>query len=279
MSQLFISDSQSIGTSASFLQMSVLISLGINWFNLFAIQGTLKSHLQHHDSKASILWLSAFFIVQLSHPYMTTGNTITLAIWTFVGKVMSLLFNMLSRFVIVFLPRSNHLLISWLQSRSAVILEPKKRKSVTASTFSHSICNEVMETDTMFLVFWMFSFKTLFHCSFTLIKRLFSLTSLSVISYSISSSLSRDGTRVSCIFFFFLHWQADALPLCHVVNPKDFIWYHERLRFSAITPLYLLFGVSYHCTFQFIFIFSSQFNRFFLECLTGMLHWKKFVFM
>ena len=107
---------------------SGLISFRMDWFDLLAVQGTLKSLLQHHSSKASILQCSAFFIVQLLHPYMTIGKTIALTRWTFVGKVMSLLFNMLSRLVITFLPRSKHLLISWLQSPSAVILEPKKKK-------------------------------------------------------------------------------------------------------------------------------------------------------
>ena len=107
-------------------EYSGLISLRIDWFNLLKIQGTLKSLFQHNNSKASVLWCSAFFIVQLSHPYMTTGKTIALTRWIFVGKVMSLLFNMLSRLLIAFLPRSKHLLISWLQSPSAVILEPKK---------------------------------------------------------------------------------------------------------------------------------------------------------
>ena len=105
-----------------------LISFGMDWLDLLAVQGTLKSLLQHHSSKASILQCSAFFIVQLSHPYMTTGKTTGLIRWTFVGKVMSLLFNMLSRLVITFLPRSKHLLISWLQSPSVVILEPPKNK-------------------------------------------------------------------------------------------------------------------------------------------------------
>ena len=105
---------------------SGLISFRIDWFDLLAVQGTLSSLLQHHNSKASVLWYSAFFMVQLSHPYMTTGKTIGLTVWAFVGKVMSLLFNMLSRLVIAFLPKSKHLLISWLQSPSAVILEPKK---------------------------------------------------------------------------------------------------------------------------------------------------------
>ena len=105
----------------------MLISFKADWFDLLAVQGTLKSLLQHHNSKASILWRSAFFMVQLSHPYMPTGKTIVLTRWTFVGKVMSLLLNMLSRLVVVFLPRSKHLLISGLQSLSAVILEPKEK--------------------------------------------------------------------------------------------------------------------------------------------------------
>ena len=118
-------------------EYSGLISFRIHWFDLLAVQGTLKSLLQHHSSKASILWCSAFFTVQLSHPYMTAGKTIALTRQTFVGKVMSLLFNMLSRLIIAFLPRSKCLLISWLQSPSAVILEPKKIKFVTVSIVSH----------------------------------------------------------------------------------------------------------------------------------------------
>ena len=121
--------------------------------DLLAVQGTLKSLLQNHHSKASILWFSAFFIVQLSHPYMTTGKTIALTRQTFVGKVMSLCFNMLSRLVITFLPRSKHLLISWLQSPSAVIWEPRKVKSDTVYTLSPSICHEVMGLDAMILIF------------------------------------------------------------------------------------------------------------------------------
>ena len=120
--------------------------------DLLAVQGTVKSLLQYHSSKASVLQHSALFIVQLSHPYLTTGKTIALTRWTFVGKVMSLLFNMLSRLVITFLPRSKHLLISWLQSPSAVILEPKKIKSVTVFTISPSVCYEVMGPDAMILV-------------------------------------------------------------------------------------------------------------------------------
>ena len=121
--------------------------------DLLAVQGTLKSLLQHHTSKASTLEHSAFFIVQLSHPYITTGKTIALTRQTFVGKVMSLVFNVLSRLVIAFLPRSKHLLITWLQSPSAVILEPKKIKSLTVSIVSPSICYEVMGPDAMILVF------------------------------------------------------------------------------------------------------------------------------
>ena len=126
-----------------------LISFRMDWLDLLAVQGTLKSLLQHHSSKASILRCSAFSTVQLSHPYMTTGKTIALTRWNFVGKVMYLLFNMLSRLVITFLPRSKRLLISWLQSSSAMILEPKKRKSVTVSNVSPSICLELMGQGTM----------------------------------------------------------------------------------------------------------------------------------
>ena len=129
------------------------ISFKIDWFDLLVVQGTLKSLLQYHTSKASVLQHSAFFIVQLSHPYITTGKTIGLTRRTFVGKVMSLLFNTLSRFVVAFHLRSKHLLISWLQSPSTVILEPKKIKSVTVSILSPSICHEVMGPDAMILVF------------------------------------------------------------------------------------------------------------------------------
>ena len=135
---------------------SGLISFRIDWFDFLAVQGILKSLLQHHSSKASILQHSAFFTVQLSHPYTTTGKTIALTKWTFVGKVMSLLFNMLSRLVITFLPRSKCLLISWLQSPSAVILEhppSKKIKSQIVCIVSPSISHEVMGPDAMIFVF------------------------------------------------------------------------------------------------------------------------------
>ena len=132
---------------------SGLISFRIDWFAPLAVQGTLKSLLQHQSSKASILQCSTFFIVQLSRPYMTTGKTIALTRWNFVSKVMSWLFNWLSRLVIAFLPSSKHLLISWLQSPSAVILEPKKIWSLTVSIVSPSICHEVMGLDAMILLF------------------------------------------------------------------------------------------------------------------------------
>ena len=155
-SQSLTSGGQSTRVSASPIhpssEYSGLISFRIDWFDL-VVQGTLKSLAQHHSSKALILQCSAFFIVQLSHLYMTTGKTIALTRWTFVDKVMFLLFNMLSRLVIVFLPRSKHLLISWLQSPSAVILKPKKIKAVTVSIVSPSICYQVMGLDAMILVF------------------------------------------------------------------------------------------------------------------------------
>ena len=151
----------------------------MDWLDLLAVQGTLKSLLQHHSSKASILWGSVFYIVQHSHQYMTSGKTIALTRQTFVDKVMSLVFNMLSRLVITFLPRSKCLLISWLQSTSAVILEPKKIKSATISL---SLCHQVMGPDAMILIFRMLSFKpTVSLSSFTFIKKLFSSSSLSAI--------------------------------------------------------------------------------------------------
>ena len=132
---------------------SGLILFKMDWLDILVVRGTLKSLLQHHSSQASILWHSAFFIAQLSHPYMTTGKKIALTRWSFVGKVMCLFFNILSRLVITFLPRSKHLLIPWLQSPSAVIQEPPKIKSVTVSTVSPPICHEVMGPDAMIFVF------------------------------------------------------------------------------------------------------------------------------
>ena len=156
MSQLFTSDSQywsftfNISPSSEY---SGLIFFRMDWLDLLAVQGTLKSLLQHHSLKASVLWHSAFFTVQLSHPYMTTGKTIAFIRQIFVGKVMSLFLNMLSRLVITFLPRSKRLLISWLQSLPAVILEPPKIKSATVFTVSPCISHEVMGLDAMIFVF------------------------------------------------------------------------------------------------------------------------------
>ena len=143
-------------------EYSGLISFRIDWLDLLAVQEILKSLLQHRISEASILQLSVFFMAQFSHPYMTTGKTTALTRQTFVGKVMSLLLNMLSRLVITFLPRSKHLLISWLESQSAVILEPPEIKSAIFSIVSPSICCEVMGPDAMILVFSMLSFKPTF---------------------------------------------------------------------------------------------------------------------
>ena len=171
-SQFFSSGGQSIGASASasVLPMNIQDWPPLGWTGWIqskglAVQGTLKSLLQHHSSKASVLQRSAFFIVPLSHPYLTTGKTVALARQTFAVKVMSLLFNMLSSLVIAFLPRSKHLLISRLQSQCAVILKLQRMKSITVSTVSPSICHEVMGPDAMILVFWMLSFKPTFYSS------------------------------------------------------------------------------------------------------------------
>ena len=170
---------------------SGLISFRIDWLDLFTVQGTLKSLLQHHSSKASILWCSAFFRVQLAHPYITTGKNIPLTRWTFAGKVLSLLFNMLSRLVIAFLSRSKCLLISWLQSSSTVILEPKKIKPVTLfPLFPHLFAKKWWDRIPWSLVFECWAFKPAFSfSSFTFIKRLFSSSSLSAIRVVSSVSL------------------------------------------------------------------------------------------
>ena len=158
-----------------------MISFRMDWLDLFAVQGTLKSLFQHYNLNASIFQHSAFFTVQLSHPYMTAAKTIALTRQTFAGKVMSLLYSMLSRLVITFLPRSKCLLISWLQSPSAVILEPPSPQK-KSDTVSPSISHEVMGADAMILLFWMLSFKPTFSFSyFTFFKRLFSSSSLSAI--------------------------------------------------------------------------------------------------
>ena len=189
-----------------------LISFRMDWLDLLAVQGTLKSLLQHHSSKASMLRHSAFFIVQLSHPYMTTGKTIALTRQTFVDKVMSLLFNR-SRLVITFLPKSKCLLISWMQTPSVVILEPPKIKSVTVSTVSPSICHEVMGPDAMILVFWMLSFKpTFLLSSFTFIKTLF------------SSSLSAIRVVSAAYLRLLIFLPAILIPACASCSQR-FSWY------------------------------------------------------
>ena len=175
MSHFFLSCGQSIGALAlaSILPMSYsgLISFRIDWFDLLAVQGTLQSLFQHHNSKVSILQHSAFFMIHLSLPYITNGKKHSFDSMDLCHKGMSLLFNKLSRFVIAFPSRSKHLLISWLQSLSTVILEPKKIKSVTVFIFSSSLCHEVMGLDSMILVFWMWSFKPAFHSSLSLSSR------------------------------------------------------------------------------------------------------------
>ena len=196
-------------------EYSWLISFRMDFLDLLAVQQTLKSLLQHHTSKASIPWCSAFFIVQLSHPYMTTGKTTSLTRQTFVGKVMSLFFNMTSSLVITFLPRSKSLLISWLQSPATVIWEPPKIKSDTVSTVSPSIFHEVMGPDAMILVFWMLSFKPTFWLfSFTFIKRPFSSSLFSAISV-VSSAYLR--------LLIFL--PAILIPACALSRPAFLMMY------------------------------------------------------
>ena len=182
ISHFFTSGEQSIGVSASasVLPMNIQDWFPLGWTGWISLQSKGLSRVFLSNSKTSILWRSAFFIVHLSHPYMTTGKTIALTRQTFVGKVMSLLFNMWSGLVITFLPRSTLLLISWLQSPSAVVLEPPQIKSLTVSTVSPSICHEGMGPDAMILVFWMLSFKPTFPlCSFTFIG--YSITSTSFV--------------------------------------------------------------------------------------------------
>ena len=186
------------------------ISFKVNWFDLLPVQGTLKI-LQLHSSKASVLWCSAFFIVQLLHPYIITGKTIALTIQTFVTKVMFLLLNRLSRLIIAFLPRNKCFWISWLQSPSAVILQPKKIKFVTVSTASPSIYHEVMGPDAMILVFWMLSCKPVFSLSsFIFIKRLFSSSSLSAIRVVSSAYLHLSSAYLKLLIFL----SAILIPVC-----------------------------------------------------------------
>ena len=194
MSRLLASDDQNteVSASASVLPVSIqgLSPLRLTRLISLLFKGLSRVFSSTTVQRHQILWHSAFSTVQLSLPYMTTGKTITLTIQTIVGRLMPQLFNTLSRFVITFLPRGNHLLISWLQSPSTVILEPKKRKSVTTSTFPPSICHAIMGLDAMILVFPIFSLKpALSLCSFTLIKRLFSSSWLSAIRVVSSAHL------------------------------------------------------------------------------------------
>ena len=216
-------------------EYSGLISSRIDWFDLLAVQGTLKSLLQHHSLKASILWCSAFFMVQLSHLYMTTGKNIALITWIFVGKIMSLLLNTLSRFVIAFLLRSKYLLISWPQSPFAVILETKKKKSVITSTFFPFICHEMTGSDAMIFIFLMLSFNPAFSLSsFTFIKRPFSSSSLYAIRV-VSSAYLRlliclwsvfipvyDSSGLECLIMYTacrLNKQGDNIQPCYTPFP------------------------------------------------------------
>ena len=237
-------------------EYSGLISLRMDWLDLLAVQGTLRSLLQYHSSKASFLWHSAFFIVQLSHPHMTTGKNIALTRQTFVGKVMSLLFDLLSRLVIAFLPRNKRLLISWLQSPSAVILEPPKIKCLIVSIVSPSVCHEVVEPDAMILVFWMLSFKPAFSLSsFTFIKRLFN-----------SSLLSAMRVVSSAYLKFSLFLLAILLPACASSNPAFRMmfsagWQYRALMnsFSNLETVCCSMSSSHCCFFTYLTFSSSSF--------------------
>ena len=179
--------------------------ISFTWLDLLAVQGTLKSLLQQNNSKASVFWCSSFFIVQLSHPYLTTGETIALTRWTFVGKVISLLINMLYRFVLAFLSWSKHLLISWLHSPSAVIFGAQENKAFHCFHGFPSICYEVIWLDAMIFIFWMLSFNPAFSLSsFTFIKRCFTSSSPSAMS---GCHLHIWGYYNSlCIPSLFFHW-------------------------------------------------------------------------
>ena len=247
-------------------EYSGLISFRMDCLDLLAVQGTLKSLLQHHSSKASVLWCSAFYMVQLLYSYMTTGKTMYLTRWNFVGKVMSLLFNMLPRLVSDFLPRSKRLLIPLLLSPSAVILEPKKIKSVTVPFVSPSICHAVMGLDAMILVFWMLSFKPTFSfSSFTFIKRLFSslLSAIRVVSFAnlrllrfliflleISSSpafhmmytaymLNKQGDNIQSWCTPFLIWNQSVVPcpVLTVASRPAYRFLRRQVRWSGIPTL------------------------------------------
>ena len=214
LSQLFSWGGQSTGVSASAsaLPMNTQDWSPLGWTGWISLKskGLSKSLLQHHSSKASIFWRSAFFTVQLSHPYMTSGKTIALTRRTFVGKVKSLLFNMLSRLVTTFLPRSKRLLISWLQSPSAVILEPPKIKSDIVFTVSPFISHEVMGPDAMILVFWMLSFKPTF-----------SLSSFTFITFTLSAIRVVPSAYLRLLIFL----PAVLIPACASSSPAFLVMY------------------------------------------------------
>ena len=229
MSQFFASGGQSIGVSASTLALPMniqdLFSLGWTGWTSLLSKG-LSGVFSNTTVQKNRFFDAVFFIVQLSHPYMTIGNTTALTRWTFVGKVMSLIFNTLSRLVITFLPRNKCLLISWLQSPSVVILQPPKIKSATVSTVSPSICLEVMGPDAMILVFWMLNFKpTFWLSSFTFIKRLFS-SSLSVIRVVSSAYLQLLIFLPAVMVHWRREWQATSYtclenPMNSMKRQKD----------------------------------------------------------
>ena len=234
--RVFTSGGQSLGLQhQSFMNVQDWFPLGLTSL-IYLLSNGLSSLLQHHDSKASVLRCSAFFMVQLSHPFLTTWKITALTIWIFVSKVMSLLFSMLSSFIIAFLPRSKPLLISWLQSLSAVILKPKKIKSATFPTFSPSIDHEVMGPDAMILVFWKLSFKPAFSLSsFTFIKRLFSSSLLSAITVVVAAV-----QLFSRVQLFATPWTT-VRPPCPSPSPRDCskscplsLWFHPTILSSVI---------------------------------------------
>ena len=238
-------------------EYSELISFRMDWLDLLSVQGTLKSLLQHHSLKASLLWCSVFFMVQLSDPYMTTGKTIALTIWTFVGKVMSLLCNMLSRFGTAFLPRSKCLLTSWLQSPSSVILEPKKIKYATVSNFSHLFAMND-GTDARILVFWMLSFKPDFSLSsFIFVKRLFCSSSLSTIRV-VSSSYLR--LLIFLLVILIPAYDSFSLPSCMMCSAYKLIKQGDNIQpWCTLFPIwnqsvvpYLVLTIAFWPAYRFL---------------------------
>ena len=212
-----------------FNEYSWLISFKADWFDLLAVQGTVKGLLQRHSSKASVLWHSAFCTVQVSQPYVAVGKTRASTIRTFVSRVTALLFNTLSTFVTAFLPRSS-CLISWLQSPSTVILEPKKMKSVITSIVTPSICHEVMGPDAMIVVFFIFGFKPAFSLSyFTLIERFFSFSLISAVRV-VSISILRLLMLYLCITISNMY-----LYICHMYDIYNISSYNCKA--SKLHPL------------------------------------------